>query len=469
MMNSRPTLALLMAGLCVAVTAAAETRPVAIEHEPVLEAAALVQPALLSGPGFSVDTRVELRGYMAHFTLETPYGPMRADSVELLVEREAELPALEALERATHSEAFLRAVGNKFASTGKMLGHLVTHPIDTAIGIPSGVARYLGNRLKKIGAQAQSLSDRTGKRLGNDGNPYPGDDGPMTDARAIDQAEDPSEKPKKHWYTSIGKEIGREAKRQAGYNQAKREIAEWLGIDPYTTNPYIRDRLASLAWAGAGGAFGAGSALNLLGPGAGEVLSHSARINEVVWKLPPEDLRARNDQRLRAHCSDELRVRRFLRRGTLSPTLQTAFADLLDRLQAADGCNALLELGMTASTELEGRFLVNALRLTALHLGPRAKGGTFKPIGAGLAYVTREGELVLPLPVDRLSWTQEVHDFLEREEFRVTDKTVLIGGNASLSARRALVQRGWSIVVRAPWEGAPPYASGEPDTVDLEG
>lgn len=468
-MNPRPTTALLIAGLCVASHVFARTQPPAVEQEPVLEAAALVQPSLLSGPGFSIDPRVELRGYMARFTIDTRVGELQAESVEILVEREAELPALEALERATHSEAFLRAVGGKFVSAGKMLGNLATHPIDTALGIPSGVARYIGNRLKKIGSQAQSLSDRTGKRLGNDGNPYPGDDGPMTGARAIDAAEDPAGKPKKHWYTSIGKEIGREAKRQAGYNQAKREIAEWLGIDPYTSNPYIRERLSSLAWAGAGGAFGAGSALNLLGPGAGQVLSQGSRLNDVVWKLPPEDLRARNDQHLRAHCSDELLVRRFLRRGALSPTLQTAFADLLDRLQAAEGCNALLELGMTANTELEGRFLVNALRLTALHLGPRAQGGSFKPIGAGLAYVTRDGELVLPLPVDRLSWTQDVHDFLEREEFRVTDKTVLIGGNASLAARRGLIQRGWSIVIRAPWEGAPPYASGEPDPLDLEG
>ncbi len=439
-----------------------------IEQEPVLEAAALVQPSLLSGPGFSVDPHVELRGYMARFSLDTRIGKVTAESVEILVEREAELPALEALDRATHSDAFLRAVGNKFVSTGKMLGNIVMHPVDTVLGIPSGVARYFGDRLRKIGSQAQSLSDRTGRRFGNHGNPYPGDEGPMTETRAIDAAEDTGEKPKKHWYTSIGKEAGREAKRQLGYNQAKREIAQRLGIDPYTANPYVRERLSSLAWAGTGGGFAAGSALGMVGPGAASVLSQGSRINGVVWKLSPEDLRARNDEHLRAHCSDELLVRRFLRRGALSPTLQTAFADLLDRLRPAEGCNALLELGMTANTELEGRFLVNALRLIALHLGERAKGGTFRPVGAGLTYLTAGGELVLPLPVDHLSWTEEVRRFLDRDEFRTGDKTVLIGGNASLAARRGLVQRGWSLVLRAPWEGAPPYAGGEPAPVDLE-
>ena len=46
----------------------------ATEDEPVVDAASLVQPALLSGPGFSVDPHVELRGYMAHFTLDTAFG-----------------------------------------------------------------------------------------------------------------------------------------------------------------------------------------------------------------------------------------------------------------------------------------------------------------------------------------------------------------------------------------------------------
>jgi len=93
-----------------------------------------------------------------------------------------------------------------------------------------------------------------------------------------------------------------------------------------------------------------------------------------------------------------------------------------------------------------------------------------QPIGAGLAYVTTDGELLLPLPVDRLSWTHEVRDFLDRPEFRRAKKTVLIGGNASFGARRALTFRGWNIIVRAPWPGAPPYAkSGEPAAIDLGG
>jgi len=47
------------------------------EEEPVVDSASQVRPALLSGPGFSVDPYVELRGYMAHFTLDTPLGALK--------------------------------------------------------------------------------------------------------------------------------------------------------------------------------------------------------------------------------------------------------------------------------------------------------------------------------------------------------------------------------------------------------
>ena len=452
-----PWLALVAGIGCALIAHAAVDGATPTEDEPVLDAASLARPALLSGPDFTVDSHVELRGYMAHFLIDTKVGPLNADSVEILAMREAELPAIDALEKATHSEAFARAAGAKFVSTGKMLGQIVMHPVDTVLGIPAGVARYFGNRIRKYATQAQTASDRIARELGTSGNPYPSDEGPMTDSRGGDG--DGKPKPKKHWYSSVGNEAEREIKRQLKYSQVKRELAQQLGIDPYSGNPYVQQRLSSLAWVGTGGNFSASAALGGVGGTGAVVLSNGGKINDVVWKLSPDDLRVRNNDRLRAYCRDELLMRQFLRRGVFSPTLQTGLVDSLDALKPAEGGDALLELGMTAHSELESRFVVNGLRVAATYLGDRAHGGALRPIGAGLVYMAADGELVLPLPVDYLSWTDEVRDFLDRAEFRVTNKTVLIGGGASLAARRALTERGWNIVVRAPWPGAPPYAA----------
>jgi hypothetical protein len=369
-----PGFALLAWALCHASLADASTdRATPTEEEPVVDSASLVQPALLSGPGFSVDPHVELRGYMAHFTLDTPQGPLNADSVEILAEREAELPAVAALDKVTRSDAFAQAAGNKFVATGKALAKVVMHPIDTVLGIPAGVARYFGQRLKKIATEAQTVSDRAARTFGQQGNPYPADEGPMTDARDDGGDGTQNDKPKKHWYTRIGSEAEREIKRQLKYSQVKRDLAKQLGIDPYSGNPYVQERLSALAWVGTGGNFSAGAALGTIGGAGAVVLSNGGRINDLVWKLSPEDLRARNRDRLRAYCRDELLMRQFLRRGVFSPTLQTGLVDTLDRLQPIGGGDALLELGMTARSELESRFLVNALRMTAAHLGDRGK------------------------------------------------------------------------------------------------
>ena len=108
--------------------------------------------------------------------------------------------------------------------------------------------------------------------------------------------------------------------------------------------------------------------------------------------------------------------------------------------------------------EQEARFLVNALRLLQHHLGERARGGRLQPLGATLAFISREGELVLPLAVDHLSWTGQMQRFFDQASVAVTPRTVLVTGAISLPAQRALTQRGWSLVPHLPYPDAPPYA-----------
>ena len=64
--------------------------------------------------------------------------------------------------------------------------------------------------------------------------------------------------------------------------------------------------------------------------------------------------------------------------------------------------------------ETEARYLINALRLIR-HYTDGARGGTLITIGAALAYQTPQGELLLPLPLDYLSWTPQMAEFLEME------------------------------------------------------
>ena len=363
--------------------------------------------------------------------------------------------ALETLDRATKTEAFAHAIAERGRKTGETVWNVVAHPVDTVAGIPAGVGRYFVKKWNTWTGRAQRLSDRAARQFGNDGNPYVVPDGPMAEAHAP-LPDDPVEPRKnKAWYARVGKEAQREVKRRLEYSKMRREMAKYLGLDPYTANPAINQRLDDLAWAAVAGNFTAKAALDTVGGVGAEVLADTGKLNEIVWQLDPEDLKEANRKRLAAFCSDDFALRQFLRRGGFSDSLRTTLADQLEALKPVKGCNDLIELATTTRTELEARYLVNALRLIRTHA--EAPGGELLTLGAALAWRTPQGELLLPLPVDRLSWTDDIRDFFDQASFRTVRKSALIGGEASILAQRGLTERGWNLSLQVAYEGAPAY------------
>ena len=87
-----------------------------------------------------------------------------------------------------------------------------------------------------------------------------------------------------------------------------------------------------------------------------------------------------------------------------------------------------------------------------------AIGGKLFVAGAAIAWQTPGGRLLLPLPVDYLTWNGDIEEFFAQPAFAAPEKNALIGGEASMLAQRKLTERGWNIVLREPFEGAPAYA-----------
>jgi len=471
LMTSRHALLLITIG-CVLLIAggALRAKPVSScasdcinEAEPYLNASVLVQPALLSGPNFKIVPEVQVRGYMANFLIDTPYGPLRAESVELLGVRIAEIPAIEALDRASRIGAFAHALAERGRKTAAAVGNVAAHPVDAVTGLPAGVARYLRTQLDTWSGRAQSLADCSARKFENSGDPFRAPAGPMTAGR--DVAEDdghPSADNKKErsWYARAGSETEREARRYLKYNEQRRAMAKWLGVDPNTSNPILNDKLDSLAWAAVGGNFSAGTALGEVAGTAADVISYSGKLNQYVLEKPPEQLREENRRKLAKFCSDDDSIRSFLRRGGFNDTLRTELAESLEKLQPRSGCNDLIELAATTRGEVEARYLSNALMVIRRN-APESAGGDLVVAGAALAWRTPQGKLMLPLPVDYLTWSGDLADFFDQATFAVTDKTVLIGGEASIAAQRQLTDRGWNLRVRAPSDGAPAYAQND--------
>jgi hypothetical protein len=422
----------------------------AYEREPVLEAATLVSPSLLNGPGYSVAPQARVVGYQARFLLRTRYGEIEAESVEMLAVRIAEMPALDAVHSARASEVFARSAALAAQSRGSALAQVARHPLRSIAGLPQGVARYFGKRLRKLGERAQKLADRAERGLSQEGDPYDQVDGAMSAGRASGGA--------RAWHAKPRRELLNLGKGELDFGRARRQWAQRLGVDPQTSNPLLRPRLDALGWVAVGGDRSAALAFAALGATGTQVLDLGGKVHEAVWQLDPVDLRARNRSRISRWCGDETLLRRFLAHRAFNAQLQTALVEATRAIAPERGCDALLETALMAGNEQEARFLVNALRLIRHHLGDRARGGTLRPLGATLAFRSADGELLLPLAVDYLSWTEQMRRFFDAEHVATKPRTLLVTGEISMRAQRELTRRGWSLVPHLPYPDSPPYA-----------
>lgn len=449
--NALPWLAifLLAAQRCLTVAAAD------FEHEPVLPTAELAQSGLLSGPGYAVEAQTPIVGFMARFTLDTDHGTVVADSVEMLGIRVAEMAAIDVLDEIGRSEAFGMAVRESLTEATETVGRIVTQPVSTIAGLPEGVARYFRDQAVKWGGRLRRHGDRIADKARNDGDPYDMI-GPMNAGRDAQP-----EREQRPWYGSVAREATRQVKDYVGHSGAKRMLARELGIDPYTatTNRALNERLNALAWSASVGAFGVDKALGYLPRGGRETLSQSSRLNDVVWELEPEDLRARNRAILEKWCGDDFQIRRFVRHRAFLVSVQTKLVDALDALRPFSGCEDLLDLALAADHEVEARFLANALTMAHDFIGEPAREAVLEAVAAGITLRLDDGRRVLPLPVDHLSWTKLAAEFFDRPELAEGERIVLVSGSVSDRALRELTSLGWEIVVRAPYGSAPPYAA----------
>jgi hypothetical protein len=421
------------------------------EQEPVLDSAELVAPSLLHGPGFAVEARAPVVGYQARFTLRTRYGVLTANSVEMLAIRVAEMPAVEMLHAQPITSLMSKAASERMQEGTRSLAGIARRPLRTLANLPRGVARYFGKRLEKIGNRAQKLGDRARRRITEDGNPY-------DDARGVMSATRERTSEPRHWYDKPRRELRNLARGELDHAGARREWARRLGVDPETSNPLIIPRLDALAWAAVGAQQATTLALANWGGGISTALAQGSRIHDAAWSLEPQDLRARNRARISTWCQDERLLRRFLHHRPFSAQLQTALSEALRSLQPAQGCSALLETALMARNEQEARFVVNAISLLRHQLGSTEQGGQFVPIGAAIAYRSSDGHLLLPLPVDLLSWSHQVEQLFDLRIMRTTSRTVLVTGSISMRAQRELTARGWNLIASLPYPDAPPYA-----------
>src|SRR6266568_6809505 len=364
--------------------------PTGYETEPVLNAKDLAVPELLQGPHFTVDPKVPVRGFLERFTIRSPYGTFEAHGLHMLPIRVNEVEALAKLDDLSKTKEFAEAAGKALARPVTSTVHMIVHPVDTITGIPDAVGR-LFDRIK-LGSdrvyEAATAPDQSGGQ----------------------RAEDAT------------KRVGMATITALGFEKERRDLAKSLGVDPYTTNPVLSEKLTDAAWVAFSGRFIIQTATSILVPYS-MAMSAVTITNSTVYETPAADLVNNATVIFASTGASDAQVQAVVQNPQYSLSVLTALAMGIQRLQGVPGRDAIVIFAAAARTQDETRFVAGAVNMLARYheaVAPIAQVSAPGPILGR----TASGALIVPMPVDYIAWTERVAGFPKRSDIRAESEHV---------------------------------------------
>jgi len=260
------------------------------ESVPVLSASKILPPELLAGPNHHVQERVVNDGFLNTYTIDSKFGQFKAVSTALLRERIQEINAMAQMDKLKGTKEYGTAVKESALSAMVAAKDMVFQPVSTLKTAASGVAvafRRAGDSV--FGAKRSDAEDSKFKNL-------------------------------------------------IGFSNYKREYAYDLGVDVYSRNEVLQDRLNEISWVGWAGGLTVSAAMAAVPGGAGiamTAIGTTRLTREIVKNQPPADLRRTNTEKLKSMGIDPSTVEMFINESIFSPPReQTILVSALDEMRA---------------------------------------------------------------------------------------------------------------------------------------
>lgn len=340
-----------------------------------------VLPAeLIKGEHHEVDAVVRSDGYLNYYTIVSDYGEFEATSTAMLRRRIGEINALAELEDLSQTEVFIKAAADAGVGQLKALKQFATHPIDTVVGIPSGIGRMF----ERFGRQAGDAVEATKEFVAGDDEDAADDEGGDGES-------------------SSDKAMGL-TESFFGVSGAERAWSQKLGTDPYSTNEVLKAAIKEVAWAERLGRFGMGFAGVPEIPGADII----GEVNDAVWSKDPYELQDLNRARLIATGADEALIEEYLEHPNLSPSQQTLLTAAIAEIEGASGRDGILRQALNTESAAEANFLIKSVTMLAwyhLNQNPVTEVKTLVAIPTG---ITADGTAAMLFAVDHVYWTETI-------------------------------------------------------------
>ena len=389
------------------------------EEPPTVNISELLSPDMQSGPGYQVGQQVATNGAMGQYTItgnaavfKDDAGTYQIESLDLLKIRLSEVPAIAQLDNMRNSVQFAKAFAASAERPVADAAQMVTHPMDTVTGLPSGVGQFFGR--VELGAQtvystATNSSESGGQRA-----------------------------------HQAAAETGSVTLTALGYDQVRRDLARKLHVDPYSSDPILTKRLNHIAWVMFSARLMVNTAISVAVPGS-MLITGVEFTDDLVYQTPRSDLVLLVEKKLKKLGLSEAEVSAFSHNSAIPLSLQVTAVHNLETLGAIPGRRATADAIGGVMTEYQARFLVTSLQMLATWSQQRSPITKIKVVGVLVAH-DQNGTVIMPAPVDYVSWTPRIAGFATDPSLLAMRNRVLwTTGKMTPLAHQQLVTKGWKV------------------------
>jgi len=328
------------------------------------------------------------------------------ESLNLLKIRLSEMPAIAYLENVSKTGVFANALAQSAERPVADAANMVIHPMDTVTGLPSGIGSFFGRVTLGVGHIASTASNSFGS------------------GAAAGQTANAT-------MTALG------------YDQVRRDLARKLHVDPYSSNPILTKKLNSVAWVMFSARLTVDAAM--MAVPASIVISGVEFTNDLVYQKPKGDLILFVQHKLDNMGLSEGEIATFISNSAVPLSLQVSVVEDLKGLGDIPGRRAAAVALGNVMTVYQARFLA-----TSLHMlnkwGQQKSPITQIQVPGVLVAQDQNGTVIVPAPVDYVSWTPRIAAFVTTPALLAMQNRVLwIPAKMTPLARQQLQGNGWSI------------------------
>jgi len=323
-------------------------------------AADFLKPVPLSSANYTINPTARNDGQINHYTVSSPFGTLQAIGDAIAQERAREMDAIAAFRRVKKTDAYLNGLGAAINGPLQATKTLITKPVQTVQNLGSAAKEMVGNLMTAISNFGKKESDDS---------------------------------------TAMLKDF-------IGFNKAKRTLAGKLGVDPYSSNPYLQQDLSDLAWANFAGGATIDVAISAATVGATvSAINMGAATGGIFLTKSLTSLTTLNTKYLADMGLFEKAADPFLFHAKYPVPHQTLLVFALGAMEDVPGRADYIHLATTADNEVQTRFYQRTAQImAAYHQQIRPVRRVL--VNRGWVFIEdADGRLIALMLADYLAWT----------------------------------------------------------------